>query len=102
MRLLRFARNDMLVVISELILMKNTTCFFVSDLHGHVERYQKLFKAMEEEQPYALFIGGDLLPSGILNFSSAKRVYRDFIEDVLYKGFTIFKSYLESIIQTFF
>jgi Icc-related predicted phosphoesterase len=67
--------------------MRNTTCLFVSDLHGHSERYQKLFNSIEREQPYALFMGGDLLPSGILNFSSAKRAYRDFIEDVLYKGF---------------
>lgn len=68
--------------------MRNTTCLFVSDLHGHSERYQKLFNTLEQEQPYALFMGGDLLPSGILNFSSAKRAYRDFIEDVLYKGLT--------------
>lgn len=67
--------------------MRNTTCFFVSDLHGHSERYQTLFSTIEQEQPYALFMGGDLLPSGILNLSSAKRAYKDFIEDVLYKGF---------------
>jgi Icc-related predicted phosphoesterase len=68
--------------------MKNTICFFVSDLHGHLERYHNLFKAIEQEQPYALFLGGDLLPSGILNFSSAKRAYGDFIEEIFHKGLT--------------
>jgi uncharacterized protein len=38
------------------------TCFFASDLHGGVERYRKLFAAIEDERPAALFLGGDLLP----------------------------------------
>jgi Icc-related predicted phosphoesterase len=71
-----------------MVVMRNTTCLFISDLHGHVERYQKLFNTIEQEQPYALFMGGDLLPSGLINFSSAREVYADFIEEVLYKGFT--------------
>lgn len=39
------------------------TCFFVSDLHGRVDRYEKLFAAVAAEKPVAVFIGGDLLPS---------------------------------------
>lgn len=73
---------------------ENPTCFFVSDLHGHVERYQKLFKAIERERPYALFMGGDLLPSGLLSFSSAREVYHDFIEDVLEKEFSLLRQRL--------
>lgn len=39
-----------------------TPCFFASDLHGHVSRYNKLFHAMADELPHAVFLGGDLLP----------------------------------------
>lgn len=36
--------------------------FFVSDLHGRTERYEKLFETILNEKPEALFLGGDLLP----------------------------------------
>jgi len=36
--------------------------FFVSDLHGHLHRYQALFAALRAERPSAVFLGGDLLP----------------------------------------
>ena len=39
------------------------SCFFVSDLHGLQSRYQTLFSKILEEQPAAVFIGGDLLPA---------------------------------------
>ena len=39
-----------------------TECLFVSDLHGRVERYRKLFRAVMAERPRAVFLGGDLLP----------------------------------------
>jgi uncharacterized protein len=39
------------------------TCFFASDLHGHEDRYRKLFEAVRRERPAAVFLGGDLLPS---------------------------------------
>ena len=38
-------------------------CFFVSDLHGRVDRYEKLFSAIRAERPEAVFLGGDLLPN---------------------------------------
>ena len=38
-------------------------CFFVSDLHGRIDRYEKLFDLLSRERPAALFIGGDILPS---------------------------------------
>jgi uncharacterized protein len=38
-----------------------TRCFFVSDIHGRVDRYAKLFQAIELERPRVLFIGGDIL-----------------------------------------
>lgn len=38
------------------------TCFFVSDLHGHKDRYEKLFGVIREQHPDAVFLGGDLFP----------------------------------------
>ena len=37
-------------------------CFFVSDLHGKLSRYEALFKRIKKEKPDFVFIGGDLLP----------------------------------------
>ncbi len=39
-----------------------STCLFVSDLHGRVDRYEKLLRAIEVARPSAVFLGGDLLP----------------------------------------
>lgn len=36
--------------------------YFVSDLHGRVPRFEKLFAAVRREKPGAVFVGGDLLP----------------------------------------
>ena len=58
-------------------------CFFASDLHGKVERYNKLFSQILSEKPEAVFLGGDLLPSGLLALTSNETVVDDFIEDFL-------------------
>jgi len=39
-------------------------CIFSSDLHGHTSRYRSLFEVVSREQPDAVFLGGDLFPSG--------------------------------------
>ncbi len=41
---------------------------FASDLHGHEDRYHKLFSLMRRERPQAVFLGGDLLPPGASGF----------------------------------
>jgi Icc-related predicted phosphoesterase len=66
--------------------MKNTTAFFVSDLHGHLDRYRKLFKAVAHETPDAVFLGGDLLPSDLMSLSSSAEAGDDFLRDVLWQG----------------
>jgi Icc-related predicted phosphoesterase len=38
------------------------TCFFVSDLHGRIDRYAKLFDAIARRKPSGVFVGGDILP----------------------------------------
>jgi uncharacterized protein len=40
--------------------------FFASDLHGAEDRYLKLFAKISLEKPQAVFLGGDLLPTGLL------------------------------------
>ena len=35
-------------------------CLFISDLHGSVARYRKLWEVVEKERPRAVFFGGDL------------------------------------------
>jgi Icc-related predicted phosphoesterase len=42
--------------------MGYTRCFLVSDLHGRIDRYKKLFAAIRSERPQVVFMVGDLLP----------------------------------------
>jgi Icc-related predicted phosphoesterase len=45
-----------------------TACLFTSDLHGHEERYRKLFDRIRCERPSVVLLGGDLLPFGDQGF----------------------------------
>jgi uncharacterized protein len=58
------------------------SCFFASDLHGRINRYEKLFEEIESHKPQIVFLGGDLLPSG-LHYSIAETPHRNFITDFL-------------------
>jgi len=51
-------------------------CYFVSDLHGHRDRYEKLFREIREHPPEIVFFGGDLLPHGL-----HRKFEDDFLED---------------------
>ncbi len=62
-------------------------CFFVSDLHGAVDRYRKLFTLVSEERPGAVFLGGDLLPPYMVEWQSDDAGGDDFIRDFLTAGF---------------
>ena len=64
--------------------MDSRRCFFVSDLHGCVERYQKLFALVEEERPAAVLLGGDLLPSAFTRWADSG----DFVDSFLVPGLT--------------
>lgn len=63
-------------------------CFFVSDLHGSTERFEKLFQAIAAERPKAVFLGGDLLPWGLGTLQSLNFSHRDFINQHLVGKFT--------------
>jgi len=70
----------------------NDKCLFVSDLHGKINRYQKLFNLIEKEKPFAVFMGGDLLPSSVLHSFRAGENKSDFVTDFLVKNFTRLKN----------
>lgn len=57
-----------------------TPCLFASDLHGRTDRYETLLAAIEERQPSAVFLGGDLLPSP---FDTRSNLPGDFVGDCL-------------------
>jgi len=66
-----------------------TRCFFVSDLHGHTSRYEKLFEKIRDDRPDMVLMGGDLLPHGM-----HRHLEDDFTEDFLYRRFFEFKKQL--------
>ena len=68
-----------------------STCFFVSDLHGRTDRYEKLFQAIMQEHPTAVFLGGDLFPSYLFALSSTHKAFADFANDFLAPKFAQLK-----------
>ncbi len=62
-------------------------CFFVSDLHGHTDRFEKLFDLILSEKPEAVFIGGDVMPSALVLKQSISDAYEDFIDGFFFPGF---------------
>jgi len=63
--------------------MPDPACWFASDLHGREERYRKLFALVAGKPPTALFLGGDLLPSGSLLFGNSRSGQGDFLGEFL-------------------
>ena len=63
-------------------------CFFATDVHGHVDRYEKLLVSIVRERPGVLFLGGDLLPRATLYSKTVSRKEADFVEDYLIPAFT--------------
>jgi Icc-related predicted phosphoesterase len=56
--------------------------FFVSDLHGRVQRYHALLEAIAAERPAVVLLGGDLLPHG-LRWSAEERQACDLPADAV-------------------
>jgi uncharacterized protein len=67
-------------------------CFFVSDLHGHMDRYETLFTAIEKDVPRGVFIGGDLLPPAWDALTSLNVGHVDFINGYLVPRLTSLKT----------
>ncbi|MCB2218809.1 MAG: metallophosphoesterase [Bacteroidetes bacterium] len=60
-------------------------CFFVTDLHGKIDRYHKLFNTIRAELPEMVFFGGDLLPHGLKPMEGYDHFATDFLFPELLK-----------------
>jgi Icc-related predicted phosphoesterase len=69
-----------------------TQCLFVSDLHGNLDRYQKFFKAISEYLPDLVFIGGDILPSGLMALTQSGLPDGGFLDSFLIPQFSELKT----------
>ena len=69
-------------------------CFFVSDLHGKTDRYEKLASLILQERPAAVFMGGDLLPHAYLLHSSKDSSHLDFVNKFMARTFSKIKKEL--------
>ncbi len=65
----------------------NDLFFFVSDLHGNIAKYEKLFAYVVRKKPRAVFFGGDLLPSGLGYKAHSKALPRPFVDGFLVPAF---------------
>ncbi|MFH1728245.1 MAG: metallophosphoesterase [Pseudomonadota bacterium] len=64
--------------------MNQTKCFFVTDLHGDIVKYNKLFKYIIKKTPEIIFVGGDILPSAFSCLTNNNhKNYDNFINDFL-------------------
>ena len=70
-------------------------CIFVSDLHGHRERYQNLIKWIEEKKPNAVFIGSDILPGGSSINNTVIDTQKDSIRQFIIPEFQKLKKHLQ-------
>ena len=61
------------------------TCYFVTDLHGRPERYEKLLGSAVRESPEAVFLGGDLLAH--VSLSNGPGMHGSFVADYLVPAF---------------
>jgi len=73
---------------------EQTSCFFVSDLHGLTQRYLKLFEAIASERPRVVFLGGDILPHGMASLLGNDVGQGKFVEDFLVAEFRKLRSFL--------
>ena len=70
--------------------------FFSTDLHGQIQRYEKLQSRILQDRPEALFLGGDLLPRPVLPGAQFEAGKDDFVHDYLVPMFRKIRSRLGS------
>lgn len=68
-------------------------CFFVTDLHGQVARYEKLFQEILRQRPDVVLIGGDILPATFYSELSELPGY-NFVRDYLSAGLQMVRQQL--------
>jgi Icc-related predicted phosphoesterase len=72
-------------------------CIFISDLHGKIPRYERLFQIIRQEKPDAVFFGGDLLPHQLPPNYSMK----EFIEQIIFSHIKQIRSETKNKTQFF-
>ena len=60
-----------------------TDCLFVSDLHGRIDRFEKLFVDIRQRTPDGVFVGGDILPPVAVREKKKEIQVDHFITDYL-------------------
>lgn len=58
-------------------------CFFITDYHGRISKYEKLFSEIKKDDPEIVLIGGDILPFRGRISSKHEPGFDDFIRDYL-------------------
>jgi Icc-related predicted phosphoesterase len=71
------------------------TCFFVSDLHGKMSRYEALLKLIKKEKPDFVFIGGDLFPHRSIQPIQTLPGEGNFVKDFMIPKFDKLKESLD-------
>lgn len=71
------------------------TCFFVSDLHGKISRYDALLKLIKREKPDFVFIGGDLFPHRSILSGQALAEGKDFVNNFMIRKFSKLKETMD-------
>jgi len=74
-------------------------CYFVSDLHGKLKRYEKLFDRIKSGKPDVLFIGGDIFPNF---YPKNEYLFNDFVLEFLIPKFQQLKFILKEQYPTIF
>lgn len=78
--------------------MSAKNCFFVSDLHGSIYRYNKLIEEIKKVKPEVVFFGGDLLPHALRRVEG----YNDFAIDFLIPEFLKLKNEMKGLYPEIF
>ena len=63
------------------------TFLFATDLHGQIQRYEKLLASIVRDRPAAVFLGGELLPSDSLSRTPLRNAKDDFVSSYLIPAF---------------
>ncbi len=82
--------------------MAELPAVFASDLHGREDGYRKLFALVRRERPQAVFLGGDLLPSGSLLFARSRSGGAGFLQEFLMPGLRALRDALGEEYPRFF
>lgn len=72
-------------------------CLFVSDLHGNIKKFLKLFEIIRKNRPDAVFIGGDLLPRSF----EMETTMEEFLENIFFSEFNKIKNEFKNNIRFF-